>query len=489
MRIGRYFVAAILLTLLGLAPSSAQTVTTRKILDNGPDGEKLVFAVVGDGYSAAAADQSKFAADVDRLVINGVMARDFYRDNRRAFNVYRVDLTSAESGVSKPGAAKNTALKTIYTGDWNSCWIEPSNDTETLLNAALTGVPKYDFVLIVQNESGFGGCRRGSRLYVTGGVNWDVVAHEWGHGVGGLFDEYSVSSRPVYVGPPVNVRNCSTVLDGTRVAWTRLIQQGFVIPPATQFGTGIDPNLTVGMFQGCATYMAGIFRPVHECRMKTNTPHFCPVCLGLMNGAVAPYLGQNPASPSTTDTHRLRPGVFVNASFAAGGKRATNPSPQADSYLQVVVHLKKGGTATPVKVTEVEGVLPQQQDQQASNSVVEATSGAQTLGVQFLQDDPFTVRGFTDPNNPDRGELFEETNEATIVIRVPRADLSLAATGPGVSLKLYEVKPEPSPYLDHNAVVNIEQLKSQRVLEEQTRVPAGRLKDAVKKRTDVRSIQ
>lgn len=490
MRIVRYSVAALLLTLLGLAPASAQTVTTRKILDNGPDGEKLVFAVVGDGYSAASSDQSKFAADVDRLVINGVMARDFYRDNRRAFNVYRVDLTSADSGVSKPGAPKNTALKTVYTGDWNRCWIEPSNDTETLLNAALTGVPKYDFVLIIQNESGFGGCRRGSRLYVTGGVGWDVVAHEWGHGVGGLFDEYSVSSRPLYVGPPVNVRNCSTVLDATQVVWTRLVQQGFVIPPATQFGTGIDPNQTVGMFQGCATYMAGIYRPVHECRMKTNSPHFCPVCLGLMNTAVAPFLGPNPADPATgaaLDAQGLRPGLFANASFVAGGGQTGPPSPQPNSYLQVVVRLKKGGTATPVKITEVEGVLPQQ-DQQASNSVVEATSGGQTLGIQFLQDDPFTVRGFADPNNPERGELFEETDEATVVIRVPQADLNLAATGPGVSLKLYEVKPEPSPYLDPNAVENIEQLKSQKVLKEQTRVPAGRLKDAVNKRTDVRSI-
>jgi hypothetical protein len=490
MRIVRCSIAVLLLILLGLAQASAQAVTTRKILNNGPDGDKLVFAVVGDGYSAA--DQTKYAEDVDRLVINGVMAHDFYSDNRSAFNVYRVDLVSADSGVSKPGAPKNTRLKTVYTGDWNRCWIEPSNDTETLLNDALANVPKYDFVLVVQNESGFGGCRRGSRLYVTGGVGWDVVAHEWGHGIGGLFDEYSVNSRPLYVGPQVNVRNCSTVLDGTQVAWTRLIQQGFVIPPSTQFGGGIDPNITVGMFQGCATYMTGIYRPVHECRMNTNTPHFCPVCLGLMNAAVAPFLGPNPAGPANgaaNGTHDLHQALFVNASFAAGYRQTPTP-PQSNSFLQVVVHLKKGGSATPVKITEVEGILPQQ-DQQASSSVVEATSGAQTLGVQFLQDDPFTVRGFTDPNNPERGELFEETDEATVVIRVPRADLNLAATGPGVSLKLYEVKPASSSslYLDPNAIGNFEQLKSQKVLEEQTRVPANRLKDSVKKRVDVRAIQ
>lgn len=490
MRIVRYTIAALLPILLGLAQASAQTVTTRKILNNGPDGDKLVFAVVGDGYGAA--EQTKFAEDVDRLVINGVMAHDFYRDNQRAFNVYRVDLVSAESGVSRLNAPKNTALKTTYSGDWNRCWIEePSNETETLLNAALTNVPKYDFVLIVQNESGFGGCRRGSRLFVTTGIDWDVVAHEWGHGVGGLFDEYSVSSRPLYVGSPVNVRNCSTVLNKSQVTWSRFIQQGLAIPPVTQFGAGIDSNQTVGMFEGCATYMTGIYRPVHECRMKTNSPLFCPVCLGLMNAAVAQKLGPNNADPATgaaTGAHGPRQSLFVNASLPLGFGQTQTPSPQPGSYLQVVVRLKKGGSPTLIKITEVEGILPQQ-DQQASNTVVEAKSGAETLGIQFLQDDPFIVRGFADPNNPDRGELFKETDEATVVIRVPKTDLGLAASGPGVSLKLYEVKPEPSLYLDPNAVSNIDQLKARGVLDEQTRVPANKLKDAVNKRLDVRSIQ
>ncbi|MFL6257739.1 MAG: hypothetical protein ACJ74T_22260, partial [Pyrinomonadaceae bacterium] len=60
MKIVRCSVALLLLILLGVAQASAQTVTTRKILDNGPDGDKLVFAVLGDGYNASAADQSKY---------------------------------------------------------------------------------------------------------------------------------------------------------------------------------------------------------------------------------------------------------------------------------------------------------------------------------------------------------------------------------------------------------------------------------------------
>lgn len=210
-----------------------------------------------------------------------------------------------------------------------------------------------------------------------------------------------------------------------------------------------------------------------------------------MNAAVAPYLGPEPAGPATGSARgrlNLSHALFMNASFTTGYGQTPTPSPQSTSYLQVVVRMKKGGNATPIKVTEVQGVLPAQ-DQQASNSVMEAKTGDQTLGVQFLQDDPFTVRGFADPNNVERGEHFQETDEATIVIRVPQTNLSIAATGPGVSLRFYEVKPEPSIHLDPNTISNIEGLKSQRVLEEKTRVSPGKLKDVVNKRVDVRSIQ
>lgn len=194
--------------------------------------------MIGDGY--AAADQAKHINDVNKLVINGVFTHDFYRDNIRAFNVYRLDLVSNASGVSRPSAPSDTALQTIYSGQWNRCWIEESNNTSDLLNAALNVIPKNDYVMIVDNESGFRGCRRGNRLYVTSGVGWDVVAHEYGHDIGGLFDEYSDASRPQYngveYGPIVNTRNCTTLRNTSTLSWSGLIADpNFNWPAATNF--------------------------------------------------------------------------------------------------------------------------------------------------------------------------------------------------------------------------------------------------------------
>src|ERR1700722_18011866 len=92
------FSATSVFCLVIMCAAHGQTVT--KVVDHGPDGEKLTFVVLGDGY--AAGDQTKFAQDVNRLLVNGVFGHDFYKDNFPAFNMYRVDLVSHESGVSSP---------------------------------------------------------------------------------------------------------------------------------------------------------------------------------------------------------------------------------------------------------------------------------------------------------------------------------------------------------------------------------------------------
>src|SRR5262249_3616935 len=39
-----------------------------------------------------------------------------------------------------------------------------------------------------------------------------------------------------------------------------------------------DDTRDVGLFEGGGTYGTGMYRPVINCRMRSNTPEFCPVC-------------------------------------------------------------------------------------------------------------------------------------------------------------------------------------------------------------------
>jgi len=271
-----------------------------KVINNGPDANKKVLVVMGDGYNSS--DQSKYREDVKKLITEGVMGNDFYKENQNAFNVYRLNLVSVDSGVSQKvydengtpsdgsddtvisTTTKNTALKYIYSGSWAHCWLESSPQTSGLVQAALAAsVPNYDYVAVVLNEDGFGGCGGGGFQIVPRSVSWAVMSHEFGHGVGGLRDEYTRAGK-AYTGAAVNNRNCSTVTNRNSVFWNRFIKPSTPVP--TTFSAGMDSNKTAGIFEGCSTKDSGIFRPVHNCRMNGNTPEFGPVCYTLMKQAL-----------------------------------------------------------------------------------------------------------------------------------------------------------------------------------------------------------
>ena len=55
-------------------------------------------------------------------------------------------------------------------------------------------MPDANELLVVLNNPNYGGCGGGGRAHVPMGVNWTVIAHEFGHGIGGFADEYSAAA-------------------------------------------------------------------------------------------------------------------------------------------------------------------------------------------------------------------------------------------------------------------------------------------------------
>jgi len=155
----------------------------------------------------------------------------------------------------------------IYSGSWAHCWLEHQfffgiNLTEILKNQALedNGLSHADYVIVMLNEPGFGGCNRGPRDIVqTRTSSWQVVAHEAGHGIGGLSDEYSADDKGAYTGAMVNTRNCTTLVNRSTVQWNRFINPATSVP--TTLMAGMDSNRTVGIYEGCGTFETGLYRP------------------------------------------------------------------------------------------------------------------------------------------------------------------------------------------------------------------------------------
>jgi len=294
-----------------------------QILRSGPVGSKKNIAVLGDGF--AAADQAIYNDKVKELLLDGVFGHDYFYEDMQAFNIFRVNLISVDSGVSRrvydekgtPTDAsddtivsttlRNTALGYIYSGSWAHCWLEAGAGTATRVQDALdTWVPDYDLVLIILNEVGFGGCGGGGFQIVTRGSSWAVMAHEFGHGTGGLADEYCQPGT--YAGGEPGAVNVTANTNRLTLKWGRFVN------PATPVPTGINPNpgaggctsynqgtrpagwssdQDVGLFEGAQYVTSGKYRPVENCRMRGNSPPYCPVCYTEVKTRHHPYTGRN----------------------------------------------------------------------------------------------------------------------------------------------------------------------------------------------------
>jgi hypothetical protein len=288
-----------------------------QILASGPAGSKLNIAVLGDGF--AAADQATYNQKVQALLMDGVFGHDYFYEDKQAFNIFRVNLISNQSGVSTrqydekgtpndgsddtiiSTTMRDTALKYIYSGSWAHCWLESTANTGALVQAALNKwVPDYDLVVIILNNPGFGGCGGGGFQIVTLGIGWEVLAHEFGHGTGGLADEYC-KSKPYTGGEPDRV-DLTTNTNRNTLKWKRFVNPATPIPTGkgacAGYTEGAKPagwsdTHDVGLFEGGGTCNTGIYRPVINCRMRGNSPEFCPVCYTEMKTKMHNYTGRN----------------------------------------------------------------------------------------------------------------------------------------------------------------------------------------------------
>jgi hypothetical protein len=71
-----------------------------QILSSGPPGTKVNIAVLGDGFGDGA-DQITYNNKVNDLLLNGLFKNDYYYEEIQAFNIYRVNLISVDSGFAR----------------------------------------------------------------------------------------------------------------------------------------------------------------------------------------------------------------------------------------------------------------------------------------------------------------------------------------------------------------------------------------------------
>jgi len=279
-----------------IAPVQAQTVT--ELLRNGPNGEKYNLVIVGDGFQAGA-DQTTYDNFVRDVVVRDLFDEDragAYREIMGAFNIFRVNANSVQSGVTTVDANGNvtnnvnTFFGYRFSGDWNRCWMEPGPNTNaTLTNTLNNLVPGWNYAFVILNTASFGGCRRGNQLAITRGGTWTVAAHEMGHMIGDLGDQYTGANN--YAGAEPGAVNLTIETDRKKIKWRQWIDPNTAVP--TPAGFGGDAVEDVGLFEGATlgntSYSTGIYRPSLNSRMSSNAPEFDSVGYDRMRRVAAQH--------------------------------------------------------------------------------------------------------------------------------------------------------------------------------------------------------
>jgi hypothetical protein len=254
-----------------------KNVQVGKIQYRGDPSHKIDIAILAEGYTSK--EMSKFEKDARRLT-DSLFAVEPFLQMRQYFNVYLLKTPSSESGTDVPGEHiyRNTLYNsTFYTFDISRYLT--TADMKTIHDMA--AVVPYDQLFVLVNSSRYGGGGFYNSVNVCTSANKlspNVFIHEFGHGFGGLGDEYYTSEVAFENYYNLNVEpwepNLTTMVDfGSK--WKGMVEDSTPVPTPRnkEFGS------KTGVFEGGGYIPKGIFSPMENCRMKSNeTPAFCPVC-------------------------------------------------------------------------------------------------------------------------------------------------------------------------------------------------------------------
>lgn len=210
---------------------------------------------------------------------DAIFAHEPFKKMKDRFNVVAVEAASTDSGTSEPskGIWRNTALSSHFDTFYSDRYLTTLNLKD--MHDLLAGTPyEHIIVLVNTNEYGGGGILNSYNLSMAHHKMFKpVVVHEFGHSFAGLGDEYAYPSEaiPMYPHDIEPWEPNLTTLHDFKTKWQDMIDKGVPVPtPQTQ-----KYAQKVGVYESAGYSMKGVYRPMQDCRMRTNqTPEFCPVC-------------------------------------------------------------------------------------------------------------------------------------------------------------------------------------------------------------------
>lgn len=289
-----------------MGTADGRIIGTTKIVDHGSPAERFNLVIVAEGYQDTVADMAQFANDAQQFV-NRLFAAPPFNGLQGAFNVYRVDVVSTDSGADDPTTCGGTGATpaTYFDGSFCNGGIRRllQVNIDTVLSVVNAQVPEWHQILVIVNSTDWGGSG-GSIAVTSRALGWENVAiHEIGHAAFGLADEYEYwagcgvdTDRDNH--PSVEPSEPNVTIDSNRatIKWHDLIASTTPMPTTTNANcTQCDsqpnpvPVGTIGAFEGAHYFHCGAFRPEFNCMMR-DLGTFCAACRQRIRETLTPYL-------------------------------------------------------------------------------------------------------------------------------------------------------------------------------------------------------
>ena len=296
----RSLIAGLALTVAAAGAQESGTGTVIPLQITGDPASRFALVVLGDGYTAA--EQSKFRAHLDKH-LNILWSIEPFRSYRNYFNVYGVEIVSAQSGIDcdpEVREPRTTPLQLRFGGgctNINARGVTVPQAAQAIVQQyAARATPNVDQILIIANSDTYGGI--GGRLATTTGGNALsplITPHELGHSLGGLTDEYTYSARGkpggTYTGTEPNAIH-TTLLTETEMRdrqrkWWRWL------------GEPSEAGGLIGRFEGGSGNTRGIWRPSKHSMMISLGYYFDQVGRERMTQRIAERTGLIAAATPT----------------------------------------------------------------------------------------------------------------------------------------------------------------------------------------------
>ena len=248
---------------------------TFEILKNGDSEKKVDIAFIFDGYTKD--EIEKLHKDAKRFA-DYLFSYSPFKENRDKFNIWGVEVISNESGTDMPtrNVWKNTAINSNFNTFKSERYLTTS-DIKSLRDAA--SLVPYDQIFLLVNSAKYGGggiYNFWSITSVDDPASKYVFLHEFGHGFGGLADEYvdnGISDEFYPEGVEPWEPNITNLVNFDK-KWKKMIDKKTPQPtPATT-----EYAATIGLFEGAGYMAKGFYRPYRKCEMQTLMVGYCPIC-------------------------------------------------------------------------------------------------------------------------------------------------------------------------------------------------------------------